>query len=58
MKDYTATLTLTFSYQAQNEEQAQERAELLAEHLALNAPKPVRPWWPDMEAPEVEVEEA
>ena len=59
MKDYAVTITLTVKIEARDEEQAQERAKLLAYNVTLlPAPNRARPWWPDMETPDVEVEEA
>jgi len=54
LKDYTATITFTWTVRAHGEEQAQERAELLAEALTK---KPVAHTWAgDMQETTVEVE--
>ena len=55
MKNYTATLTFSWSLKARNEEQAQERAFELAGALSP-ASLGKKPWLGDMGECEVEVE--
>ena len=35
MKDYSATITVTIGFRAQNEDQAEERAQALADRITL-----------------------
>ena len=58
MKTYPVTVTLSFSIEASNDEVAQTRAETVVDALvSFKAPKSFPRWWPDIEAPEIEVEE-
>lgn len=58
MKTFPVTLTITFSIDASKEEVAQERVEAVVDALvSFKAPKPFPQWWPDLDAPEIEIEE-
>ena len=63
MKDYTATITLSWGFQAKGEEQAEERASKMLEAVTLQFLTPtgkpaVSPvWLGDMEDTEVQVDE-
>lgn len=57
-KDYSVTLTMTFSVSASNEEKAQERAEAVEQALLEGKwPKFSKSWCGDLES-QVEIEEA
>mgnify|MGYP001597728424 CR=1 FL=1 len=58
MKTYPVTVTMAFSIEASSEDTAQERAETVVDALVSSKlPKPLQKWWPDLEAPDIEVEE-
>lgn len=58
MKTYEATITLAISVEASSEEVAQTRVEKVADALtSFTLPKPLPKWWPDIEAPEIEIGE-
>lgn len=58
MKSYEVTATITFFMEASGEEVAQKRAEAVMEALvSMTEPKPLPGWWPDIEAPEIEIGE-
>ena len=58
MKSYEVTVTTTFVIEASNDEKAQERAEAVVDALvSFTEPKPFPKWWPDLEAPEIEIGE-
>lgn len=58
MKSYPVTVTMDFVIEAGSEEKAQERAEAVVDALvSFTAPKVLPAWWPDLEAPEIEISE-
>ncbi len=62
MKDYTVTITVTASFQAANEDAAQERGQELADHITFDfaCPKQLKcPRWfgGDLNQESVDVEE-
>ena len=56
MKEFTVTISLTMAIPARNAEQAQERGDLVSEHITLSAPARKPAWWPEPDLT-VEVEE-
>ena len=57
MKDYSIEITVTIPITARNEEQAQERAELLLDCIKFEGPKRAK-WYGDVDFGDPAVEEA
>ena len=58
MKTFPVTVTITFAIEAPNEKIAQGRVDAVMDSfVASKAPRILPAWWPDLEAPEIEIGE-